>query len=93
MERMGASQLAVSSTVHSPPTSRRRTFAQYGQRRSVASRSGSPGALIVDSTRVPQFGQASFSRSSPEVLTAPEHNTGHGVGSRHVRDDHLVRDR
>lgn len=31
----------------------------------------------MDSTRVPQFGQASFSRSSPEeVLTTPEHNTG-----------------
>jgi hypothetical protein len=30
----------------------------------------------VDSTRVPQFGQASFSRSSSEVLNSPEHNTG-----------------
>ena len=30
----------------------------------------------MDSTRVPQFGQASFSRSSSEVLKAPDHNTG-----------------
>jgi hypothetical protein len=55
----GASYVGVSSTVHSPPTSRRRTFPQFGQRRFVASRSTSPGALMADSTRVPQFGQAS----------------------------------
>ena len=50
----------------------------------VASRSGSPGVMIVDSTRVPQFGHASFSRSSPEVLTSPEHNTGRSMLSPSV---------
>ena len=49
------------STLHSAPTSRRRAVPQVGQRRSVASRSGSPGPLIADSTRAPQFGQVSCS--------------------------------
>lgn len=65
----GATQVAVSSMIHSPPTSRRRSFPQLGQRRVVASRSTSPGALIVDSTRAPQSGQASWLTSSL-VLTA-----------------------
>lgn len=60
----GATQVGVSSMIHSPPTSRRRVFPQLGQRRFVASRSTSPGALIVDSTRAPQFGQASWLTSS-----------------------------
>ena len=61
---------SVESTVHSPPTSRRRAFPQFGQRRSVASRSGSPGPLIADSTRAPQFGQVSCSLSCSCVVTA-----------------------
>ncbi len=64
-------------TVHSPPTSRRRAFPQFGQRRSVASRSGSsPGALIEDSTRDPQFGQASCSLSKSGVTIASKRSTG-----------------
>jgi len=60
--RVTAAYPAVSMLVHSPPGSRRRTSPQLGQRRSVASRTGSsPGALIADSTRDPQFGQASCS--------------------------------
>ena len=44
---------------------------QFGQRRCVASRSSSPAPLIWDSTRVPQFGQASASRSASGAFTAP----------------------
>ena len=65
------------ATVHSPPTSRRRAFPQLGQRRSVASRSGlSPGALIADSTRDPQFGQASCSLSMAEFVIDSQRSTG-----------------
>lgn len=60
---------SAGSTVHSPPTSRRRAFPQLGQRRFVASRSGSSGALIADSTRDPQFGQASCSLLKSGVVT------------------------
>ena len=73
-------QLADSSIVHSPPTSRRNTFPQLGQRRSVASRTGSPGALIADSTRASQFGQASCSLLFAAVLMSPKRNTGNRSG-------------
>jgi hypothetical protein len=49
---------------------RTRCIPQFGHRRCVASRSSSPGPLIWDSTRVPQFGQASASRSLSGAFTA-----------------------
>jgi hypothetical protein len=81
-DRYDRYRAGTSSTLHVPPTSRRRRVPQFGHRRCVASRGSSPGALICDSTRAPQLGQASASRSSRALTTSRRGAVEGGSGRR-----------